>query len=102
MVVLPEPFCGRLAYTQVLCVLLNRPILVPAHKNTISYLAPPVYKMSFPYPVRALRVRLLVAPGGPGMAYGFLPLRRALLASPPGPPERSPTANQELRDQIAT
>ncbi len=33
-----------------------------------------ILNKGFPYPVRALRVRLLVAPGGPGMAYGFLPL----------------------------
>lgn len=58
--------------------------------------------MGFPYPVRALRVRLLVAPGGPGMAHEFLSLRRALLASPPGLPKRSQTTNQGLRDHIAT
>jgi len=33
-----------------------------------------ILNTGFPYPVRALRVRLLVAPGGPGMAHGFLPL----------------------------
>ena len=58
--------------------------------------------MSFPYPVRALRVRLLVTLGGPGMAHEFLSLRRAFLASPPGLPKRPQTTNQELRDQIAT
>ena len=34
----------------------------------------PPSTLSFPYPVRALRVRLLVASNGPGMAHEFLPL----------------------------
>jgi hypothetical protein len=57
--------------------------------------------MSFPYPVRALRVRLLVAPADWGWLMSFCPFAGHFSHRPPVYPKDPKTTNQELRDQIA-